>query len=273
MSYSLQPEDGKLNLNLLVNASDEVDSGYFNIFSRLFTNLKIETETLGAIIDWIDQNNYLSSFGAEKEYYLNLKPPRRIKNYYMFHISELALVKGFTNNILYSSRSPSSFDSSKKNRASTSRLESQLMQDDDWILTNNITAYLPRTLQGTEKVNINSSRYNVLMSLSNFMGPAEVRAIFALRQKKEGYIKNQSDVEVLPELQRAGELGQTTLAKELFGSGKLSGYLKMNNQFWRITGVGYIVQDSGSKEKTLAVRRISGLWDKSANEFIFYSED
>ncbi len=273
LSYSLQPEDGKLNLNLLVNASDELDNGYFNIFSRLFSSLKIDIETLGAIIDWIDQNGYLSSFGAEKEYYLGLNPPRKIKNNYMFHFSELSAIKGFTRELLYSSRPSATWENDRKNRASSSELENLLLQNEDWILANNVTAYLPRTLQGTEKVSINAARYHVLQSLSSVMGTREVRAIFNLRQRKEGYIKNKSDVESLPELKRLGELGSVPLSQELFGTGNLSGYLKTNNQFWRITGIGYIVIGTDNNEKSLAIRKITGLWDKNSNEFIYYSED
>ena len=249
---------------------------YYTIFSRLFEALDLEVETLGAIVDWIDENNFESTGGAEKQHYESLSPPRKIKNAPLYSLSEAAVIKGFQRRLIYDPRVPVDFEENQKGLAGVSDLEKQLLQKEDWVLSNNVTVYLPHTLLGTEKVSINAARYHVLLSLSEAMGRQEILSIFKLKGKGGGYIKSQKEVEAIPELQRpsgTGALADVTLAKELFGVGTVSGTLKMKSRFYRVTGIGFIAVGSDTKEKSLAVRRVWGIWDKDRREFIYYSED
>lgn len=271
ISYSIQPEDGKLNLNLLVTNHDELNNNVHRIFSRLFEALDLDVDSLGAIVDWIDENDFKNTGGAEKDDYASLSSPRKIKNSHFYSLSELAVVMGFNHNLIYNSRVPADFEKNQEDRASLSALEGQLLQKEDWILANNVTAYLPDNLPKTEAVNLNVARYHVLYSLSPAMGRAEIAALFKLRQEKS-YVTKKKDVEELPEMQRPGTLN-VPLAKELLsGAG---GFLKLESRFYRITGVGFISISAGTdtEEKSLAIRRVWGLWDKARKEFIYYAED
>ena len=275
ISFSIQPEDGKLNLNTLVSDSGELDNSVHLIFSRLFEALGLDVDTIGAIVDWIDENDFKNVGGAEKEDYASLSPPRKIKNSHLYSLSELAVTMGFDRKIIYDARAPADFEKNQKDRASIGAVESQLLQREDWVLANNVTAYLPEKLLDSAKVNLNAARYHVLYSLSEAMGRDEIVALFKLRQAKE-YITEQKDVKELPEMQRPGTVGRNiSLATELLGTGKgaLSGTLKLKSRFYRITGLGFISVGTDTEEKSLAVRRIWGLWDKNKKEMIYYAED
>lgn len=274
ISYSIQPEDSKLNLNLLVSNNDELNNSVHRIFSRLFEALDIDVDSIGAIVDWIDQNDFKSTGGAEKDDYASLSPPRKIKNGRLYSLSELAVVIGFDRNLIYNPRVPLDFEKDQEDRASIGNIEASLLAKEDWTLSHNVTAYLPDRLLGSEKVNLNAAPYHVLYSLSEAMGRAEVAALFRLRQKKK-YIKKKKDVEDLPEMKRPGTLKKDiSLAKELFGTG-VGGFLKLSSRFYRITGVGFISlsSESDTEEKSLAIRRVWGLWDKKNKQLIYYAED
>ena len=273
ISYSIQPEDGKLNLNYLVK-SDELDNNVYLIFSRLFDALDMDVDSLGAVVDWIDENDFRSTGGAEKDDYASLSPPRKIKNGPLYSLSELSAIIGFNHRLIYSARVPADFEKEQKERASLGASEEQLLQAEDWVFANNVTAYLPSSLRDkdTEKVNLNIAPYHVLHSLSEAMGREEIGALFKLRNSK-GYITEKKDVEDLPEMQRPGTVNRGIgLGKELFGTG-ISGFLKLDSRFYRITGVGFISVGADTEEKSLAVRRVWGIWDKLRKELIYYAED
>ena len=272
VSYSIQPEDGKLNLNHLVRNDDEPNQNFRNIVSRLFESLNLDVDSIGAIIDWIDKNNSESIGGAEASYYQNLPQARKIKNSYLYSLSELTVIKGFDYDKVFSPRIPPEFARNQKELASRTETEEILIQDDDWVLANNVTACLPRQLLGSEKISVNAARYHVLLSLTASLGRPEVLAIFKLRSERDGYIKNKQDIEGIAELQRPGILG-VSLAKELLGTGQTSGTLKTQSRFYRVTGIGYITVGTDTEERSLAVRRVWGIWDKTDKKFLYYSED
>ena len=271
-SYSIQPEDGKLNINVLVRSDDEINANFKNIFTRLFEELRIDVDTLDSIIDWIDSNDFLNPNGAESNHYESLEPSRKIKNSVMYSLSELAAVKDFNRNLIYEAHVPTSYLEEQENRASRSELEESLLQEDDWVLANNITAYVPRELLGSEKVSVNAARAHVLLSLSPQMTAADVLALFSLRSKKEGYIKNKKDIENIPELTRQGVTG-ASISKQLLGTGKVGGFLKLTSRFYRVTGIGFISIASDIDEKPQVVSRVWGIWDKQNQELLYYSED
>ncbi|GIX41921.1 MAG: type II secretion protein [Leptospiraceae bacterium] len=270
--YSIQPEDGKLNVNFLVRKiDDEVDETYRNIFIRLFTTFKIPLDNVDTLIDWIDQNDVTEGNGAERSYYETLTPPQKIKNYFIFSLPEITQVKGFTPEMIFSNRAPEGWEEQQKELAFLTEDEKTLLTKEDWILANNITAYIPND-GDSGKININAARYHVLMSLSDTMTRQAVLEIFKLRNKEGGYIKDLKLLENLPSLQVQTPAG-VTLYEELVGKGgSFTGMLKTEGEIYRITGIGTIIPASGNANQAI-IRTVWGLYDKRMRRLIFYQED
>ncbi len=74
---------------------------------RLLTNLKIDKANAQAIIDWIDSDLQTTiPDGAEDVYYMNLDQPYRTANTPLQSISELRLIKGFEDPLVYATVLP-----------------------------------------------------------------------------------------------------------------------------------------------------------------------
>ncbi|GHD47270.1 general secretion pathway protein K [Marinobacter persicus] len=88
---------GRLNLNDLVSARGEVDSLARGRFERLLQVLGITGLRVDALIDWIDENDEpLSSYGAEDGTYLMAQPSFRAANQPFVSVTELRLIEGMT---------------------------------------------------------------------------------------------------------------------------------------------------------------------------------
>lgn len=270
--YSIQPEDGKININYLVRKiDDQTDETYKNILTRLFTTFKIPLDNLDALIDWIDQNDTTEGNGVERSYYESLTPPQKIKNYFLFSLPEIIYIKGFTPDMVFLNRAPEGWEEEQKELAFLTEDEKTLLTKDDWVLANNITAYLPSE-SDSGKINLNAARYHVLMSLSDSMTRQAVLEIFKLRNKEGGYIKDLKLLQNLPSLQIQTPAG-VTLYEELVGKGgTLTGMLKTEGEIYRITGIGTIVPADGNTSKAI-IRTVWGLYDKKMRRLIYYQED
>lgn len=270
--YSIQPEDGKINLNYIINKiDDQPDETYRNILIRLFTSFKIPLDNIDALIDWIDQNDIIEGNGAERSYYESLNPPQKIKNYFLFSLPEVTLIKGFTPEMIFTSRAPEGWEDQQKELAFLTEDEKTLLTKDDWILSNNITAYIYDN-NDSKKININAARYHVLLSLSDSMTKEAVLQIFKLRNKEGGYIKDLKLLENLSALQIQTPNG-ITLYEELVGKGgQFTGMLKTEGEIYRITGIGTILPNSQNPDRTI-IRTVWGLYDKKMRRLIFYQED
>ncbi len=276
MSYSIQPEDGKINLNNLVRIDDEPNESYRRIVERLFAQLDISEKQVTPVIDWIDENDVTNINGAEYSYYEELEPPGKIKNGLLYSLSELTTIKGFDRNIVYESHAPEGWQKQQEELASQTEDEENLIQPEDWILSNNVTAYVPWGGGFNDKLNINAIRYHALMSLSDFMSRETALAIFKLRRLEGGYIQSFAKLKELPELQLEGSTAEVTLYDELVGSGgDISGFLKTNTDFYRLVGVGLLAvgTENESEEDMRAIRRVWGIWDKRNRQLIYYSND
>jgi general secretion pathway protein K len=74
---------------------------------RLLTNLEIDKANAQAIIDWIDSDLQTTiPDGAEDVYYMNLAQPYRTANTPLQSISELRLIKGFEDPLVYATVLP-----------------------------------------------------------------------------------------------------------------------------------------------------------------------
>lgn len=276
ISYRIHPEDGKLNVNnLVLTAEDRPNTQYRQIFERLYAFYDIPIETIDATIDWIDENTFVEGTGAESPYYDSLKPPRKIKNYRMFNLSELTQVRDIEYKMIYRSREPEDWFETQKELAFQTEDEKLLIQQEDWIPANNLTAYVPFGERFEDKININAARYHVLMSLSDSMNRDAVLALFKLRRQSNNYIKDIGTLKDLPEFQVQTPL-DVTLYEELAGTGgQVSGLIKTEGDIWRIVGVGSIVPSSDNQDEATGgvVRKVTALYDKPNSRLIYYSED
>ena len=99
ISGEISDEQGKINVNNLV-VGDEFDPLTRTRMQRLFALLELDETLVQAIIDWIDPDvEAIPPNGAEDDYYTGLEQPYLASNQTMSHISELRLVKGFTQEI------------------------------------------------------------------------------------------------------------------------------------------------------------------------------
>lgn len=92
---------GRLNLNGLVDETDNPNAVAIDRFVRLFTELGLEHpgDLTAALVDWIDVNDedYQGvGNGAENAYYRGLKHPYSTKNAPFDSLDELSMVRGFT---------------------------------------------------------------------------------------------------------------------------------------------------------------------------------
>lgn len=271
VSYRIAPEDGRLNVNNLVSSfEDKPNELYKGIFRRFFGFFDIPVDNVDPLVDWIDEDDSVTGAGAENSYYQGLKPQRKAKNFRMFSLAEMVLVKGFTTDMIFGSRAPEGWEKRQKDLSFQTEDEKNLITMDDWVVANNITAYVPFGDRLEDKINVNGARYHTLLSLSESMTREAVLAIFKYRRQKGGYIKELGELRALPELQRKTPQ-DITLFDELAGNaGKLSGLLKTEGEIYRIVGVGTIVSDN---PKRTVIRRVTALYDKNNNKVIYYSED
>lgn len=86
--FGLTDEAGKVNLN---EASLEM----------LLKLPQMTSELAGSIIDWRDENDEVSTGGAEGEYYLLLSDPYQCKNGPLESVEEVLLIKGGSADLLY----------------------------------------------------------------------------------------------------------------------------------------------------------------------------
>jgi len=110
-------EEGKINLNALVKeveplqavtsrrrpqlATPQPDNPWVRITEELFQRLGIDPTLVGAMVDWIDQDDVPTGVGgAESAYYRGLEKPYTARNGPMETITELRLIKGFTDEVL-----------------------------------------------------------------------------------------------------------------------------------------------------------------------------
>jgi general secretion pathway protein K len=107
LRVTVEDESARLSLNQIVGANgtfiDENDptGSYYGTATRLFRNLKLPASDLcDAIADWIDDNDIPKPGGAESTWYAARKPSFTAKNARLDTFEEVALVKGFSSEII-----------------------------------------------------------------------------------------------------------------------------------------------------------------------------
>lgn len=115
--FGLQNESARLNINTLTvleqnsdvlmatvalagGAADELDTS--NIAVSLLLGLPGMTEDIAdAILDWLDEDEEIRTYGAESDYYTTLATPYSAANGPIQTVEELLLVRGVTPNLLF----------------------------------------------------------------------------------------------------------------------------------------------------------------------------
>ncbi len=99
LSSYIEDQQGKFNLNNLVKGG-KVNLAQLAHFQRLLSVLGLPTALAGALADWIDADSEPQpQDGAEDAYYLSLQPPYLAANRPLIDVAELALVRGFDDNV------------------------------------------------------------------------------------------------------------------------------------------------------------------------------
>jgi len=173
VSVAITDLDGKLAINELVNGNNP-QTVVVDRFYRLFSSLEIEhladpAELVAALIDWLDtgSQNYqliqtdgldIPVSGAENDYYQGLANGYSCKNGPLESMDELLLVKGFSQEVV-----------------------------------NIVAPYL--TVNGSNKININTASDKVLLSLSSQLDEQTIEAI--LEHRQDGPIEKITELESL----------------------------------------------------------------------------
>lgn len=258
ISYTMQEQTGKININRLVrfSADEGMNLATRDMIDRLSESLGISYEIWDAVIDYIDSDNTRMPAGHERLDYELLTPPRRIKNGRLHSVEELLLVPGFNRQILYEDLRTEE----KKEETSEDFLsEEELLAitDEDYILANNITVDLTDAPENTgKKININSAPYHVLLAVSEYMTPEAAKKIVIERVKNGGRLSSIDDLKELPELS-IRTTGELTLFDEL--------KLRTTDQ-----DTLYKIVAEGSVDSQTA--QVSAVFDKAARKLTMYRE-
>jgi general secretion pathway protein K len=101
VSITIEDLDARMNVNRIVQGSNPNVPAYYS-FVHLFTNLGLDDPQAlaDALIDWIDADDASRPNGAESDYYQRLEKPYAARNNSFDTVDELALVRGFTPEVL-----------------------------------------------------------------------------------------------------------------------------------------------------------------------------
>jgi len=92
---------GRFNVNNVVDANGNPSTPDLEYYKRLLGVLGLGSELAAALLDWIDPNiNATFPDGAEDQYYLLETPPYRAANRPLSSLSELRLVKGYSQEVV-----------------------------------------------------------------------------------------------------------------------------------------------------------------------------
>ena len=113
----ISDEDGKLSINRAVDEKKPTDADERAVgqLTQLFSELDIlgdadPVELTTLVCDWLDPDSVERDGGAESTYYESLPVPYRCKNGWLDSIEELALVRGFSPEIIAGQRVVSESD-------------------------------------------------------------------------------------------------------------------------------------------------------------------
>jgi general secretion pathway protein K len=94
----IEDQQGLFNLNNLVK-DGKVNLAQLAHFQRLLSTLGLPAALADTLVDWIDADSEPQPQGAEDDFYLALQPPYVAANRPLTDVAELALARGFDNNV------------------------------------------------------------------------------------------------------------------------------------------------------------------------------
>jgi len=99
VTVTIEEESGKMNINT-ATSSNGTPNDNTAMARRLFEKAGVSPNLVDVVMDWVDENDNQSQSGAETTYYTTLKPPYKAKNARLDTVEELALLKGFTPDVV-----------------------------------------------------------------------------------------------------------------------------------------------------------------------------
>ena len=140
---------GRVDLNRLVTAQGNIDVVIKDRYLRLLEQLDTDRPSalVDALIDWIDPDEIQEAEGAENSVYISRSEPYQCKNGPLDTLDELALVEGYTPELLKQLRP-------------------------------HVTTY------GSAQVNINTASPEVLLALAEEMDITAIETLLAARQEE-----------------------------------------------------------------------------------------
>ncbi|HJV67268.1 MAG TPA: type II secretion system minor pseudopilin GspK [Geomonas sp.] len=100
LTLTIEEESGKLDLGSATSQTGTPNKFFQDVALRLLTKLQLSPDLYDSLSDWVDTDDTPRAGGAETSYYMGLKPPYRAHNNRLDTVEELALVKGFTPEVM-----------------------------------------------------------------------------------------------------------------------------------------------------------------------------
>ncbi|MCB1200667.1 MAG: general secretion pathway protein GspK [Leptospiraceae bacterium] len=258
VSIQISEESGKLNVNRLVRFIDNtMDPRVREMFDSLSTTLGLPADIWDPVVDYIDEDNIAQPRGFEQADYSRLTPPRRIKNGRLHSLEELLLIPGFDRSTIFEDiRSEKRKEDVSEDFLSD--LEKLTISDDDFILANNITVYLPTDPMNpdSDRINVNTAPYHVMLSLSPYMTPDAARAIIRARFQKGGRFTSLNELASIPALS-INTVGSATLYQEI------ESRITVNDQLYKIVA---------EASTDLHLAHVTSIYDMVSRKITLYLE-
>lgn len=169
MSGRLYDLQARINVNDLIiknqnstNRNDEqqVVANYADALQRLLVRLEVfDTQSLiDSLADWIDQNDYETTNGAESRHYQSLDTPYVAANGILASPSEIQLIKGFTEKITD-------------------------VEGTETKVYDRVRPFLTTLPNKALKINVNTADFNVLYALGEGLNEEQITAIITDREE------------------------------------------------------------------------------------------
>jgi len=187
VTLQVTDEGGKINLNALASEADTAQvtpqrgrpppvNSWIQISQDLFQRLGIDPALVGAIKDWVDQDDLATGAGgAESSYYRGLQKPYTARNGPMETVGELRLIRGFTDEIFL-------------------KLGAKRVGGIVDPTTNAYLTVLPTQPGATWRVNLNTAPPLILASLTSEVGQF---AELIVQQRSKTWIEKMGDLQQL----------------------------------------------------------------------------
>ncbi len=98
--FKVRDESAKVNLNALADKEAAVQNLTAGLLKALYRAREVEVDLVDYLKDWVDSDDEETSPGGEGSYYRSLPDPYEAKNLGLDSLSELSLVRGYSDKTL-----------------------------------------------------------------------------------------------------------------------------------------------------------------------------